>query len=85
MAPIRICANCGTIGKVKTHTQGSFLIEVVLWLFFLLPGLIYSIWRLTTRKEVCAACGSPNRVPINTPRGKQLAESFGYVVTDSQK
>jgi len=36
-----------------TVTKGHFALEFVLWLCFLVPGIIYSIWRLTTRRETC--------------------------------
>ena len=42
------CPNCGTIDHPMTITRGSFWVEVMLWLFFLVPGLIYSVWRLST-------------------------------------
>ena len=71
-----ICTHCGHAGKPKTHTKGSLLIEIVLWLSFLVPGLIYSLWRLTTRQKVCRKCGTPNLVPTDTPRGRKLLEEF---------
>lgn len=56
--PSRIaCPNCGYEGMPKSYTGGSMGIEIVLWLFFLLPGFIYSIWRLSTRCYVCPKCG----------------------------
>jgi len=69
-----ICARCGTVGDTKRHTKGSLLIELVLWLCFLVPGLIYSIWRLTTRRDVCRACGSDAPIPRNTPVGQAIAQ-----------
>lgn len=52
------CTLCGFEGKSKTLTKGSFWLEIVLWLMFIWPGIIYSIWRLTTRQEVCGNCGN---------------------------
>lgn len=67
-----ICSNCGCIGKPKTVTRGSIFIEIVLWLAMLIPGLIYSIWRLTTRYKACPKCLADHPIPLNTPRGRQL-------------
>lgn len=67
-----ICPNCGFSGCTKTITKGSFSVELILWLFFLLPGVIYSVWRLASRYEGCPSCGAANLVPVNSPRGKQL-------------
>ena len=50
------CPNCKYEGIGKYTTRGSFGIEVVLWLCFIVPGLIYSIWRLTTKGYVCPKC-----------------------------
>jgi hypothetical protein len=72
-----ICAHCGSRGKPKTRTRGSTAIELILWLCLILPGLVYSIWRLTTRDEVCPSCSAPGMIPVETPRGKQLATQFG--------
>ena len=71
-----ICSNCGTAcyaGDVDYKNKGSFLIEVVLWLCFLVPGLIYSIWRRSNLEKLCPKCGSSALMPLDTPRGKQLA------------
>lgn len=67
-----VCVVCGNVGKLKSETPGSMVIELILWLFFIIPGLIYSFWRLSSRKMVCAVCGSPNMVPVDSPRGKKL-------------
>lgn len=69
-----VCTTCGSRGDPTTITRGSIWIEIVLWCFFLIPGLIYTIWRLTTRSKACPACGAPSMVPINSPVGKRLIE-----------
>jgi hypothetical protein len=38
----------------------------------ILPGIIYSIWRLTTRGECCKACEATQLVPLNSP----IAQKF---------
>jgi len=68
----RVCTQCGTAAKPARRTPGSFIIELVLWLTFLLPGLIYSIWRITTRGNVCSSCGSRQLVAPDSPVGKRL-------------
>jgi hypothetical protein len=73
-----ICKNCGTVGKTRSVTNGSIWIEIILWLCFLIPGIIYSIWRLTTRHQACSSCGGQNMVPLDTPVGAKLAADSGY-------
>lgn len=70
MAKEKYCTNCGTVAVPKKHTPGSILIEIVLWLCLFVPGIIYSIWRLTARKQVCPSCQAPNMVPLDSPRAK---------------
>ena len=67
-----LCTRCLEEGRPKTITRGSFAIEVVLWLCFLVPGLIYTIWRLTTKAAVCRACGSVDLVPADSERARRL-------------
>lgn len=76
MAGKSICANCGTICNPKNAIKGSFIMEIVLWIFFIIPGLIYSLWRLTTKYKACPECGSKEIVPIKSPRGEELASKY---------
>jgi hypothetical protein len=65
------CTSCGATSGGKSHTRGSILVEIALWLCFLLPGLIYSVWRLSTRQQVCAVCEAPGLIPISSPRARR--------------
>jgi hypothetical protein len=76
-----ICSLCGSVGKPKTKTKGSIVIEIVLWLCVLVPGLIYSLWRLTTRHLACPACGAPNMIPLDSPVGRELQSKLGSGVS----
>ena len=66
----QICVNCHYVGKGKV--PGSFLVELMLWLAFLLPGLAYSCWRITSKKNLCPECDSRSMIPADTPKGKLL-------------
>jgi len=72
MKKLMVCTVCEARGTPVMHTKGSFLIELFLWLCFIVPGLIYSIWRLATKKHVCSKCGSYLIVPDNSPAGKRI-------------
>lgn len=68
-----ICSQCGQTGRQKQVAPGSILIEIILWCCLFVPGLIYSIWRLTAKRPTCRHCGAiAAAVPIDSPRGKQL-------------
>ena len=74
--PRYICTNCGFEDNPVSYTPGSFWIELALWICFLLPGLIYSDWRLSARKKVCPKCKSPNMIPLDSPMGKKLHQEY---------
>jgi ribosomal protein L37E len=71
-----ICATCGTQAEPIRQTRGSIWIELALWLLFLVPGLLYSLWRLTTKHTVCRQCGSTEIVPVTSPRGAALSQQY---------
>ncbi|MFA6204416.1 MAG: hypothetical protein WC710_14655 [Gallionella sp.] len=71
-----ICTHCGTRGSPKRITRGNLATEIILWICFIIPGLIYSIWRLTTKQDVCPSCEQPGMININTPKGRLLMEKF---------
>lgn len=70
-----ICRTClSQVRPVKT-TPGSFFIELILWLCFLIPGIIYSIWRLNGQHRICPVCRSRDIVPLDTPAAAVLIHS----------
>jgi uncharacterized membrane protein len=71
-----ICQDCGTIGTPIEVIKGSFWIELILWLCFLIPGLIYSIWRRTKNSNICSKCKSTSIIPTESPRGRKLMEEY---------
>lgn len=71
-----ICTRCGTSGQTRWVIPGHWLIELVLWLLLIVPGLIYTIWRASSRHQACKACGSRDLVPLESPAGRNLAQQF---------
>lgn len=69
-----VCLDCGTQARAVRRTKGSLAIEILLWLCFLVPGMIYSIWRLTTRTWACPECGSERLAPPHTPAAKRMLQ-----------
>jgi hypothetical protein len=84
MAEQKLCTVCGTVGNTKRNMKGSILTELLLWCFFLLPGLIYSIWRHSTVAQVCRNCGSPAVIPLSSPVAQQTLASRGMTVGQVQ-
>ena len=69
--PKKICTNCEFVGYPKYATKGSLLIEIILWLFFIIPGIFYSIWRRTNQAEICPKCSQAFMIPFDSPKAKQ--------------
>lgn len=70
-----ICETCGTDGYPVVEIQGSFIVELGLWLLFCFPGLIYSLWRVSSREKVCPGCKG-KMVALRTPRGQMLWKMY---------
>lgn len=64
------CPHCGNLGQRRSRTKGSFVLEVLLWLMLIVPGLIYSLWRLTSREKVCPKCGQAGMIPASSPKAR---------------
>jgi hypothetical protein len=75
MAKLEICERCGQTGTGKRVAPGSFAVEVVLWLLFCAPGLVYTTWRIFSARRLCGACAG-ELVPLESPRGQMLAQQY---------
>lgn len=72
-----ICTLCkAQFKKPEKEMQGSFFIELILWIAFIVPGLIYTTWRYISKLKKCPKCGSQSFIPLDTPEGARLASSY---------
>ena len=71
-----ICNACGYVGKPKITMEGNFVLELFLWLFFIIPGILYSIWRSSNQTKACPKCQNPTMVPVDSPVGQKLINKF---------
>jgi len=72
MAKQMICTECNYIGVPKKITKGSFIIELILYITFIIPGIIYSVWRLSNTALICPKCGKESLIPLDSPKGIEL-------------
>lgn len=72
----KVCTSCGYVGFPIRITKGSLLIEIFLWLLVIIPGVIYSIWRLTSRYDACPGCKNASMIPIDSPFGQKLVKEY---------
>ena len=71
--PTHLCSNClSEIRPDDKVVEGSGPLGLLLLLLFLLPGLIYFIWRSTTKKPRCPVCRATFPVPLNSPAAANL-------------
>jgi len=71
-----VCERCHHVGTAKSTVAGNGAIELLLWLTFIIPGIIYSFWRLSSKYSICKKCGAKDLIPVDTPRGGELADSI---------
>jgi len=64
----KFCPQCGATDYPRQFHGGSGAVECLLWLFFLVPGVIYSFWRLSQRAQICGHCGATGIIPLDSPR-----------------
>ncbi|MEQ1741845.1 MAG: HDOD domain-containing protein [Candidatus Nitrotoga sp.] len=67
-----VCTSCAYEGETKTISKGSANTGIILWFFFLIPGLVYSIWRFLSRHEVCPICNQATIIPVGSPKAKNV-------------
>jgi hypothetical protein len=70
-----ICKHCGTLNNGRAALPGNGWIEALLWLLWLFPGLLYSVWR-RSGTGVCASCGKREFAPVETPMGRALVRRW---------
>lgn len=63
------CPNCGFEGPAKRIVKGSIIIEIALWLLLIIPGIIYTLWRMTSKYDACSACEWAHVVQISGTGG----------------
>jgi hypothetical protein len=86
-----VCADCFHVAVPDTVLEGSDLVELLAWVCFGIPGLLYCWWRHLARIKVCPNCGggelirearatalarAPTAPPSTGPRIRSLSGSL---------
>jgi hypothetical protein len=68
ISEIRLCTLCGheTVQPLR-KMPGSGFVSLVLLIPFVLPGVVYQVWRMAMRRPVCPRCGSAALIPGDAP------------------
>lgn len=75
MAKEMLCTNCGYQGKPKKVLAGNSGIELLLYLMFFIPGMLYSHWRSSAATEGCPKCRA-QMIPLDSPVAQKFIENF---------
>jgi hypothetical protein len=71
-----VCTDCRAVDYADIRTKGSIRKEILLWLCLIIPGLVYSLWRITSgRVYACSSCGSESIVPRMSSRGQEIIDA----------
>jgi hypothetical protein len=71
----KYCPNCGAVEIPMSKPKGSGLVNFILFLFFIIPGVLYFVWRMTTYRDVCPKCGAEGVIPTDSPRAREAIRS----------
>lgn len=68
ISDVRLCTLCGheTLQPLR-RMPGTGWVSLLLLVPFVLPGVVYQVWRFAMRREVCPRCGSTALIPGDAP------------------
>lgn len=69
------CTICGYTGVTNTKPKGSTGLEIFLLLCFLIPGIIYAVWRATNRERTCPNCNHNSLIPTSSPKAQAILQN----------
>lgn len=67
-----ICMVCGCQRAPVLERRGNLYIEILLWVCYIIPGVVYSLWRTVRRHQVCPNCRNPSIVKTTSPQAFEL-------------
>ena len=77
------CTSCMNFTLVALK-KGNGIIEALLYLCYIVPGIFYSVWRRSTPPNVCPLCKVPSLIPAAAapPQAVATASSSGRAMRD---
>ncbi len=74
------CGRCGYEGPAEPRAPGKIWLEAVFWVIFVVPGLLYHLWRLLGRRYVCPRCKAEGQ-DVSVPTARRVAVAVRAVLT----
>lgn len=78
------CTSCHGF-SAYARKKGNGLIELVLYLFYIVPGVIYSVWRRTGNSRLCANCGKATLIDAAAGTHVRCPECRELVLKDARR
>lgn len=68
-----VCTTCGTMfNRPKIVKPGHWLITVVLVFFYIIPAVIFEVWRTAKERKCCPSCGAATVIPSASTFGQRI-------------
>ncbi len=78
------CTSCSSYFN-NPGAKGSGLIEVILYIFMIVPGLIYSVWRRSGNTKLCPKCSSSALIDSNAGTHVRCPDCKELVLSEATK
>lgn len=86
----KFCTSCGSLTYPKNKNKGSIgieaglliisflsaLLNIIVGLFLFAGFVIYCIWRLASKHQVCSNCESKDVIPANSPMAQAMVKEI---------
>lgn len=82
-----LCKDCGHQGDRISITPSSFAVELLVWVgaviltilvhwVFLIGGILFTLWRVTSSYKGCEKCKSKNVIPLDSPMAHAILDKM---------
>ncbi len=78
------CTNCKSTSPYAPN-RGNGWIEVVLYLFYIVPGIIYSIWRRSGNSKICPICKKTSLISAGSNTHVKCPDCAELVLREAKK
>jgi hypothetical protein len=66
------CRNCGHVGSPLSLRRGSRILECLLYVLVVVPGVAYTLWRKRSQYLACAQCRGTQLMAADSPLAQAI-------------
>lgn len=78
------CTNCKAYAS-HAKNKGSGWIEIILYLCYIAPGIVYSIWRRTGNSKQCPTCSQASLISAEADTHVKCPDCAELVLREAKK